>query len=54
MRGFIRYHMYVVKSAQKSDILTWWKGTCYGSKLFNVVINILTLPPTTAATERIF
>src|SRR5258705_5402187 len=45
---------YVIKSATAVDAVTWWKGTCFGLKLGRVATRILTMPPTSAATERSF
>ncbi|CAH0552651.1 unnamed protein product [Brassicogethes aeneus] len=45
---------FVWESAKKSDCITWWKGICNKTKLKNVAVAILGLPPSTAATERSF
>jgi len=42
----------------KSDCGTgptvWWRGVCDDSKLAEVVVSILSRPPTSEATERSF
>lgn len=38
----------------KIGLLTWWKGICSSSKLSQIVIAILSCPPTSASTERSF
>lgn len=45
---------YVIKTIEKVDPITWWKGTCFGSKLGSVAVDILSMPSTSAATERSF
>lgn len=45
---------FVWESAKKSDCITWWKGICNKTKLKNLAVAILGLPPSTAATERSF
>lgn len=45
---------FVLDSSVKTDPITWWKGTCFSSKLSIVAQKILVNPPTSAATERSF
>ncbi|KAF2883163.1 hypothetical protein ILUMI_23011 [Ignelater luminosus] len=45
---------YVLKSIQKLDPVTWWKGTCFGSNLGKIAIDILNMPASSTATERSF
>ncbi|GAB6019011.1 hypothetical protein CHUAL_013995 [Chamberlinius hualienensis] len=43
---------YVIQTAETVDAVTWWKGTCFGSKLGKVASRILTMPPTTTTLHR--
>jgi len=45
---------YVSKSACTVDPIVWWKGTCFGSNLGKLAVKILSMPASTAATERSF
>jgi hypothetical protein len=45
---------FVLKSASVTEAAVWWKGVCYGSKLAKVAVSVLSMPPTSAATERSF
>lgn len=45
---------YVLKSVGSVSASTWWKGICIGSKLAKIAITVLSMPATTAATERSF
>lgn len=45
---------YLWKTAEKLDSINWWKAVCTASKLRLVAIDILGMPPTSAATERSF
>jgi hypothetical protein len=45
---------YVKAAANKLDAVVWWKGTCYGTELGQLAAKILTMPASTAATERSF
>jgi hypothetical protein len=45
---------FVLKSVSATEAAVWWKGVCYGSKSAKVAVSILSMPPTSAATERSF
>lgn len=41
-------------SIKGMNAILWWRGICDQSKLGKVAVGILSLPPTSAATERSF
>lgn len=45
---------YLWKMVDKIDSRTWWSGYCSKTSLKNIALAILTLPPSSAATERTF
>ncbi|CAK1588673.1 unnamed protein product [Parnassius mnemosyne] len=42
------------KAAEKVNPILWWKGICGSSQLSKVALSVLTVPCTSAATERSF
>lgn len=45
---------YLWKTVDKINPITWWQGYCSKSALKDLAVAILTLPPSSAATERTF
>lgn len=45
---------YVIKSMETLDARIWWRGNFFGSKLSSIASDILSMPCTSAATERSF
>lgn len=38
----------------KTDVITWWKGFCRDTSLSQIAVRVLTMPCTSATTERSF
>ena len=45
---------YFWKTVDKIDPITWWRGYCSKLQFKKLAISLLTLPPSSAATERTF